>query len=94
MLRNSPQAWGAVAKTLHWSMLALFLVQIPLGWAAVTWRLSPLKLDLFVWHKSTGILLLALAALRVVWRAANPPPRSVAVLPRWPAPRVMRRCTC
>ncbi len=83
MLRNSMQAWGAIAKTLHWSMLALFLVQIPLGWAAVSWRLSPLKIDLFVWHKSTGILLLALATIRIAWRLANPPPPSVDGLPRW-----------
>lgn len=83
MLRNSAQAWGGVAKTLHWSMLALFLVQIPLGWAAVTWRLSPTKLDLFVWHKSTGVLLLVLATIRIVWRLANRPPQPAGELPAW-----------
>ncbi len=42
-----------------------------LGWAAKLWHLSPTKLDLFVWHKSLGILLLLLALIRLGWRLAN-----------------------
>ena len=82
-LRNSPDAWGGVARALHWSMLVLIVVQISLGWAADTWRLSPTKLELFIWHKSTGILLLMLAILRMGWRFANPPPRPPDGLPGW-----------
>ncbi|TDJ43622.1 MAG: hypothetical protein E2O52_10080 [Gammaproteobacteria bacterium] len=52
MLRNTEQAWGTVAKLLHWSMLLLILVQVALGWSAVNWALSPTKINLFVWHKA------------------------------------------
>ena len=74
MLRNTDLAWGAPAKLLHWLVAMLVLVQIALGWAAVTWRLSPMKLDLFVWHKSTGMLILLLMLLRLAWRSANVAP--------------------
>ena len=83
MLRNSTRVWGSVARLLHWTMLVLIVVQVSLGWAAETWRLSPTKLNLFIWHKSTGILLLLLAVIRIGWRMANPPPSSPDDLPAW-----------
>jgi cytochrome b561 len=64
--------WGTPAKLLHWAVAVL--VQLPLGWAAMTWRLSPTKLDLVVWHKSTGILILGLMLVRLAWRSANVAP--------------------
>jgi cytochrome b561 len=45
--------------------------------------LSPRKLDLFVWHKSLGILLLVLVVLRLAWRLVNPTPTLPAGLPIW-----------
>lgn len=74
MWRNTSQSWGVIAKTLHWGVALLILAQFALGWTAVSWRLSPTKFDLFVWHKSIGITVLALVVLRLLWRAWNPPP--------------------
>jgi cytochrome b561 len=81
MLRNTDRSWGAPAKLLHWAVAALVFAQIALGWAAVSWRLSPTKLDLFVWHKSTGMLILALMLVRVAWRLANVAPSLPAGMP-------------
>jgi cytochrome b561 len=75
MLANTADAWGAPAKFLHWTVALLILVQIGLGLAAALWRL---KLELFVWHKSTGMLILVLMLARLAWRLANRSP----VLPR------------
>jgi cytochrome b561 len=83
MLRNDAESWGAPAKLLHWAMTGLILAQVALGIMAVTWRLSPTKLNLYFWHKSTGMLLLALLALRLVWRLANRAPTLPAALPAW-----------
>jgi len=83
VLQNDEHAWGALAKLFHWVMAALILVQIPLGLAAVNWPLSPTKLDLFFWHKSTGVLLLLLAALRIAWRLANRVPVLPPDTPAW-----------
>lgn len=83
MLRNTPQAWGAGAKVFHWTLAALILAQVALGLTAKGYRLSPTKLDLFVWHKSLGILILTLVVLRIAWRLANPVPAHPAGLPAW-----------
>ncbi|HMH18673.1 MAG TPA: cytochrome b/b6 domain-containing protein, partial [Burkholderiales bacterium] len=60
MLRNTIESWGAPAKVFHWLIAALILSQIALGLTAAGWHLSPTKLNLFVWHKSIGMLILAL----------------------------------
>lgn len=80
MLRNTEQAWGVPAKLLHWALAALVLVQICLGWVAVSWRLSPTKLDLFVWHKSIGLLILLLMLVRIAWRSVNVTPALPAAM--------------
>ena len=81
--RNTSQSWGVAAKLFHWALAALILAQIALGIAAANWPLSPAKLDLFVWHKSTGMLILVLALARLAWRLANPVPELPADTPAW-----------
>jgi cytochrome b561 len=83
VLRNTADSWGTASKLLHWLVAALILAQIALGLLAVGWRVSPTKLDLFVWHKSTGMLILALVALRLLWRLANRVPELPANMPAW-----------
>ena len=81
--RNSPDTWGAVARGLHWLIALLILAQFVIGNVAEEMKLTPAKLDLFVWHKSIGVTILLLALLRLVWRLGNPPPAPPAGTPRW-----------
>jgi cytochrome b561 len=83
VLRNDADSWGAPAKLFHWVMAALIFAQIALGLAAVSWRVSPTKLNLFVWHKSTGLLILALLVLRLLWRLSNRVPGLPPEMARW-----------
>jgi cytochrome b561 len=83
MLNNSKHAWGTVAKSFHWLVAILILGQLVLGTIAVEARVSPLKLDLFVWHKSIGVSILLLVILRAVWRLTNPAPASSAKISVW-----------
>ena len=83
MLRNASDSWGAPAKVFHWVMAALILAQIALGLMAANWRVSPAKIELFFWHKSTGMLILALVALRLAWRLANPTPALPSGMAAW-----------
>jgi cytochrome b561 len=76
-LFSSATGWGTVERLLHWGMAAALLVQIILGWLAVNWRLSPTKLELFVWHKTLGICLLFLVMLRLLWRLLDGRPKPV-----------------
>lgn len=74
MLRNSRESWGSLARLFHWAVAALVLAQVALGLVASAWRLSPMKLDLFVWHKSLGFVILLLVVLRLIWRVVNQTP--------------------
>jgi cytochrome b561 len=80
---SSGAGWSAVARFLHWTVAVLILAQFVVGWMAVSWRLSPMKLDLFVWHKSTGLLVLALVVVRLAWRATHRAPALPSNMPRW-----------
>jgi cytochrome b561 len=83
MPRNDIESWTATAKLFHWVMAALIFAQIALGLLAVSWHVSPTKLNLFVWHKSTGMLILALLALRVLWRLLQRAPELPWEMPLW-----------
>lgn len=83
MLGNTDDAWGAVAKCFHWLFAIVIIGQLVLGKLADDAKLSPLKLDLFVWHKSVGVTLLLLVVLRIVWRLSNAPPRAIDAGARW-----------
>ncbi|HVQ62653.1 MAG TPA: cytochrome b/b6 domain-containing protein, partial [Burkholderiales bacterium] len=83
MVRHDIESWGATAKLFHWVMAALIFAQIALGLAAVSWRISPTKLNLFVWHKSIGMLILALLVLRLLWRLSRRAPELPWEMPLW-----------
>jgi cytochrome b561 len=82
-IKNTTDSWGATAKSFHWVIALLILGQLVLGNIAEGYRLSPLKLDLFVWHKSIGVTVLLLVILRALWRLTNPPPRPPDGIPGW-----------
>jgi len=83
---NTEERYGAVAVGLHWMMAALLVSLLALGLYMV--RLpdagfDTLKIWLILYHKSLGMLALALAALRLGWRVTNALPRLVENLPDW-----------
>jgi cytochrome b561 len=74
---NTSQQWGWLSKILHWLTAVLIFVQIPLGFYAESLKLSPLKMDIFVWHKSLGMLVFLLLILRLLWRIKGTIPKTV-----------------
>ena len=81
--RNSADTWGVAARAFHWLIAALVLVQFAIGTVAEEMKLTPAKLDLFVWHKSIGVTVFVLAVLRLAWRLGNPPPEPPDGTPGW-----------
>lgn len=80
------QRFPVASRVLHWTMAAMILAMLFIGIGMVAslrdyhWLLSI--------HKPLGILILILAALRLVNRAVNPPPPLPADMPfllRWAA---------
>ena len=79
--RNTETNWGAAAKSLHWLVAALILVQFIIGKVAENMALSPTKLDTFVWHKSLGVSVLLIVLLRLAWRLFDSPPVAPGNIP-------------
>jgi cytochrome b561 len=85
-LANSDQRYGGAAIVLHWLMAALIIVLVSMGIYMV--RLPDVgfdtkKISLILIHKEIGILGLALAGARLIWRQLNPLPRMVDSIAEW-----------
>lgn len=71
---NATPSWNAVARSLHWLMAVLILVQGLAGWIAQEMERSPARVDAMTFHKSLGVTLLLLLLLRLAWRWTHPVP--------------------
>jgi cytochrome b561 len=72
-LRNTTYHWGALSQLFHWLIVALLIAQVTLAiWADE--QPAARRLRTLAWHKSVGITILTLVALRLAWRLANPTP--------------------
>lgn len=84
-LRNTPERWGPVSQLLHWTIVLL------IGWLA--WRgltmvdmpATPAKIAAYALHKSMGLSLLALVAVRLAWRLFAGSPIALPGTPPWQA---------
>ncbi len=68
------QRYTVVARMLHWLMALALTALVIVGYTMKALPLSPLKLQVYSWHKWTGISLLILVVLRLIWRLLNRPP--------------------
>jgi cytochrome b561/polyisoprenoid-binding protein YceI len=73
-VRNTRERWGSLSQLLHWLIVALIALQVALGLTGIMLPLGMQKLAVLARHKSIGITILALAALRLLWRWVNPTP--------------------
>lgn len=85
-LQNTEQRYGAVAIALHWLMAAALVALLTMGLYMV--RLPDVGFDtrkivLIIYHKEFGLLVFALATVRLVWRVGNALPALVRTLPEW-----------
>jgi cytochrome b561 len=82
-LRNTADRWGGVSQLLHWSIAILILVMAFLGLTMGDLPNGPDKIKTYALHKSIGITILAMVALRVLWRIYAGTPRPVPGSPHW-----------
>jgi cytochrome b561 len=73
-IRNTRQRWGSLSQLLHWLIVALIVLQAALGLTGVLLPLGVQKIAVLARHKSIGITILGLAAVRLIWRWLNPTP--------------------
>jgi cytochrome b561 len=71
---NHP-AYDAVARTLHWLTVLLVAMQFVIGWTMPDVHKDTQPVNLIAWHLGVGATLVAVTAIRVIWR-----------LTHWPTP--------
>lgn len=88
MLRNNANSWGWLSRGLHWAVVLLIVVQIPVGFWLVeaydaykeTYADDTMVMRLSMVHNTIGFLVLIIVAIRLPWRLANPTPALPAAL--------------
>lgn len=72
------------AMALHWLIAILIIIAFQLGQTMVDIPgITPTKLKYFSWHKWLGVTVLALVAIRLLWRLKNPAPPYPNSMPGW-----------
>ena len=79
MTPNAPPAtsYTGTAKLLHWVLGVALIGSFSMGVYMSDLPVSPARLKLFNYHKWAGITILALSALRLLWRMTHRPPPDV-----------------
>ncbi len=86
-MRERAQHYTATAIVLHWAIALAIICNILLGWwmhrAIDAPDTQARAIAAFQMHKSIGLTILALSAVRLGWRLLNPPPPLSDAMPAW-----------
>jgi cytochrome b561 len=84
---NASQRYNTVSIILHWVLGAALIAIFIFGNYMTDLPFSPQRLKLYNWHKWAGISILALSAIRLLWRLTHPAPALPAkielAMPGW-----------
>jgi cytochrome b561 len=81
-MRAPPSRYDAVAISFHWLLGLAIVATFCVGLYMSGLPFSPQRLKLFNWHKWSGVTILALSALRLLWRLTHRPPADLPA-PAW-----------
>ena len=77
-VRNTTSSYSVISKCLHWFSAFLMLTLIPLGYYMVQLTYyDPLYHQSLSWHKALGMILGALAIIKLFWLFISPSPHSL-----------------
>jgi len=82
-IRRDTDRYTAAAIALHWLLAVLIASVFSFGLYMTSLEPSPTKLEYYNWHKWAGVTVLALSALRLLWRLTHRPPPLRQDLPGW-----------
>ena len=84
MTASRSGSYTLTAQVLHWITAALMFTLLPLAWVMVNMPRTAANRELiYTLHKSLGLTVLALVAVRLIWRAMRPAPEFPGSLARW-----------
>ncbi len=71
------QHYNVVSKYLHWITALIFFGLLFIGFTMTEMDYSENKLAVYALHKSFGLLILILLAMRIIWNFIKPKPKSL-----------------
>lgn len=84
-IKNSSQTWGSLSIGLHWLTLILILGLAMAGLLMTDLPNGPQKIQIYALHKSFGLTVLGLTAIRLIWRLFSTTPATAENTPAWQA---------
>ena len=82
-MRDSFEKFSGVTVSLHWIIAIGMIAMLAFGLVLEEMPRSPDKGELIGIHKSIGVLILFVAAIRVVWRYMNHFPQPLTPMTGW-----------
>ena len=83
MVEQKGGAYTGTAKALHWLILALLIVQFIVAWTMPHIGRNTPVTTLISLHFTLGVVILAVAIIRLVWRMSHGEPEPEDGLPPW-----------
>jgi cytochrome b561 len=81
---NTKSAYGLVSRYAHWITATLVLCLIPMGlFVAALHDAAPQRAGFIAIHQSLGLAVILVAAFRLLWLLASPPPPLAPDLRPW-----------
>ena len=75
--------WGRFSIALHWFTFLLVLTTALIGLNMDDLPTGPTKVQVYAFHKSLGLTILFITALRILWRLFERRPAVLTGTPRW-----------
>jgi cytochrome b561 len=76
-------SYNGVARTLHWLILALLIAQFIFAWTMPHIGRNTPVTTLISLHFTFGVIIVAVAVVRLLWRLTHPEPEPEAGIPPW-----------
>lgn len=84
-IKNTTETYGLLTKIFHWLMAVLIIGMLVVGFIMEDIEPLTTRFQVYGLHKSTGILILMLVALRFSWHRVSKKPALLPTLKWWEA---------
>lgn len=82
-IRNTTTSYGSVTKALHWIISVMIITMLIVGFTMINMEPSSEKNQIYNLHKATGLLVLMLVSIRLLWRLTNSTVELSRAFPQW-----------
>ncbi|WP_096087647.1 cytochrome b [Agaribacterium haliotis] len=82
-MKDTHQRFSHITISLHWLLALSMIAMLPFGLYIESLEGGPQKWGFIAQHKSFGVLILLIAALRFSWRLKNGFPKALSPVKNW-----------